>query len=93
MSTNSNSILSERKIPVKKILISEYEENHKLKGSELEPLTLKKIVKIIDTIKKLIGSVITFVASICFQAENETDFSTTHCRNSDRTKTCIYYGY
>jgi len=51
MSTNSNAILSERKIPLKKIVISEYERNHKLKGSDLEPLTLKKIVKIVDTIK------------------------------------------
>jgi hypothetical protein len=64
-----------------------------LKGSNLEPLTLKKIVEIIDTIQKLIGSVITFLASICLQAENEIDFSTTHRRNPVRTKTYIYYGY
>jgi hypothetical protein len=63
-----------------------------LKGSDHEQLILKKIVKIIDTIQKLIVSVITFLASIYFQAENEIDLSTTHCRNPGRTKTYIYYG-
>jgi len=78
------------KISLKKIVNSEYERNHKLKGSDLEPLPLGKNVKIIDKIQTFIGSVIIFLTSESSQPENEIDLSRTHCRNPDRTKTYIY---
>jgi hypothetical protein len=80
------------KIPLKKIIISEYERNYKWKGSDLEPLTLGKNVNITDKIQTFIGSVIMFLTSKCSQAENEIDLSTTHCRNPDK-KTYMYYSY